>query len=63
MDIVSRAQRLKAEDLIKGIRDISYQINLESNTPLIIDLRINLTFKNKAKKEGTSVINLILSAL
>ena len=33
----SLAQRLEAEDLIKGIRDISHQINLKSSIPLIID--------------------------
>ena len=35
------ARRLKAKDLIGGIRDIGHQINLGSSTPLIIDLRIN----------------------
>ena len=37
----SKARRLKAKDLIKGIRNIDYQINLESSTPLIKNLRIN----------------------
>ena len=41
MDIVSRVQRLNTKDLIKGIRDTGYKINLENNTPLIADLRIN----------------------
>ena len=38
---ISLAQRLKAKNLIKGIRDIGYQINLKSSIPLILDLRIN----------------------
>ena len=63
MDVVSRARRLEAEDLIKGIRDIGYQINLESSTPLIKDLRMECIFKDKAEKEGASVINLILLVL
>ena len=37
----TRAQRLDTKDLIKGIRDIGYQINLGNSTPLIADLRIN----------------------
>ena len=37
----SLAQYLKAKNLIGGIRDINYQINLRSSTPLIINLRIN----------------------
>ena len=37
----SLARRSEAEDLIKGIREIDYQINLGSSTPLISDLRIN----------------------
>ena len=48
---------------MRGIRDIGYQINLKSNIPLIIDLKINQTFKDKAKKEGVSVTDLILLAL
>ena len=39
MDAVSRVRHLETEDLIKGIRDIGHQINLESSTPLIKDLR------------------------
>ena len=41
MDAVRKIQCLDIEDLIRGIRDISHQINLESSTPLIKDLRIN----------------------
>ena len=37
----SLAQRLEVEDLIRSIRDISYQINSGSSIPLIIDLRID----------------------
>ena len=40
MDAVSRVQHLEAKDLIGGIRDTGHQINLESSTPLIKDLRI-----------------------
>ena len=40
MDAVNRAQRLDVKDLMGGIRDISHQINSESSTPLIKDLRI-----------------------
>ena len=49
--------------MIGGIRDIDYWINLESSIPLIKDLRINQTFKDKAKEEEVSVINLVLLAL
>ena len=59
----SLARRLEAEDLIKGIRDIVYQINLGSSTPLITDLRINWTFKDEAKEEGTNITDLVLLAL
>ena len=38
---ISLAQRLEVKNLIRGIRDISHQINLGSSTPLITDLRIN----------------------
>ena len=41
MDVVNRARRLNAEDLIGGIRDIGHQINLESSIPLILNLKIN----------------------
>ena len=37
----SLAQHLEVKDLIKGIREIGYQINLGSSTPLISDLRID----------------------
>ena len=40
MDVVSRVQRLDVKDLMGGIRDTGHQINLESSTPLIKDLRI-----------------------
>ena len=59
----SLARHLEAKDLIKGIRDISYQINLKSSTPLILNLRINQTFKDKAKEEGVGITDLILLAL
>ena len=59
----SLAQRLEFKDLIKGIRNIGYQINLRSSIPLIADLRMNWTFKNEAKKEETSVTDLVLLIL
>ena len=37
----SLAQCLEAENLIKGIKEIGYQINLGSSIPLILNLRIN----------------------
>ena len=37
----SLARHLKAKNLIKGIRDISHQINLGNSIPLITDLKIN----------------------
>ena len=46
-----------------GIRDINHQINLGSSIPLIADLKINQTFKNKAKEERASIIDLISLAL
>ena len=59
----SLKQHLNAKDLIKSIRDIDYQINLKSSTPLITNLRINQTFKDEAKEEGASIIDLVLLAL
>ena len=41
MDTARRAQRLDINNLIGGIRDTGYQINLGSSIPLIIDLRID----------------------
>ena len=38
---ISLTRHSKAENLMGGIRDIGYQINLGSSTPLITDLRIN----------------------
>ena len=63
MDVVSRVQRLDVKDLMGGIRDTGHQINLESSTPLIKDLRMEWIFKDKAKKEGVSVTDLILLVL
>ena len=63
MDVVSRARRLETEDLMGGIRDTSHQINLESSTPLIKDLRMEQIFEDETKEEGASVIDLVLSAL
>ena len=63
MDAVSRARRLDIKDLMGGIRDIGYQINSESSTPLIKDLRIEQIFKNKVEEKGSSVIDLVLLVL
>ena len=63
IEVVSKVWRLEAKDLIKGIRDIGYLINLKSSTPLIKDLRINQTFKDEAKKEEVSVTDLVLLVL
>ena len=55
--------RTNAKDLTGGIRNISHQNNLKSSTPLIIDLRVDWTFKDKAKEEGASVTDLVLLVL
>ena len=62
MDI-SLAWRLETKDLIKSIRDIGHQNNSESSTPLITNLRVDWTFKNKTKEKRASVKDLILLAL
>ena len=38
---ITRAQRLDAKNLIRGIRNINHQNDLESSTPLIADLRVD----------------------
>ena len=58
-----RARCLDAKDLIGGIRDIDHQNNSESSTPLITDLRVDWTFKDKAEEEETSITDLVLSML
>ena len=40
-NLKQQAARLNAEDLTKGIKNISHQDDLESNTPLITNLRID----------------------
>ena len=60
---ITRAQRSDTKDLTRGIRNIGHQNNLKSSTPLIAELRVDWTFKDKAKKEGVSVTDLILLAL
>ena len=59
----SLAQRLKAKNLIEGIRDIGHQTNLGSSTPLIKDLRMEYIFKNKVKEKRASITDLVLSVL
>ena len=63
MDTVNRVRCLDIENLIKGIKDIGHQINLESSTPLIKNLRMEWIFKDEAKEERTSVTDLVLSVL
>ena len=63
MDIARRVRCLDIDNLIKGIRNIGHRINLKSSTPLITDLRMNWTFKDKAKEEGASVTDLVLLAI
>ena len=63
MDAAKRVRHLDANNLIGGIRDIGYQINLENSTPLIADLRTDWTFEDKTKEEGTSITDLVLLAL
>ena len=59
----TQVQYLNAENLIRGIRNISYQNNSKSSTPLITDLRVNWTFKDKAEEEGVSITDLMLLVL
>ena len=59
----TQTQHSDAKDLIRGIRNIGHQNNLKSSTPLITKLRVDWTFKDKAKEEGVSITNLILLAL
>ena len=57
-----RALRSDAEDLVGGgIRDTGHQIDSGSSTPLIEDLEKGQIFKDKAKEEGASVTDLVLS--
>ena len=58
MDNISRAQRSDAVDLMGGIRNKSQQIKLGHSIPLIKDLEIDSIFKDEAKEEGASVIDL-----
>ena len=59
----SLAQRSEVKNLIGGIRDISYQINSGSSTPLITDLRIDWTFEDETKEKEASITDLVLLAL
>ena len=60
---ITRARRLDTKNLTKGIRNIGYQNNSKSSTPLITELKIDQTFKNKAEEEGASVTDLVLLVL
>ena len=60
---ISLARHSKIENLIENIRDIGHQINLGSSIALIADLKMNWTFKDKAKKEEASVTDLVLLVL
>ena len=46
-------------DLIKGIRDKDYQIKLKGIVPWINNLEIKNVFKDKDKKKGMGIIDLI----
>ena len=46
-------------DLTKGINNNKYQIKQNNTTPLINDLEMQDIFKDKNKKEGDSVTDLI----
>ena len=63
MDATRRVRRLDIDNLIGGIRDIGYQINLGSSIPLITDLKTDWTFKNKTGEEGIGVTDLVLLVL
>ena len=63
MDTAKRAQHLNIDNLIRGIRDINHQINSESSTPLITDLRTDWTFKDKAEEEEAGITDLVLLVL
>ena len=60
MEDISKAQHLNTKDLITGIRNNkSHQNKSGYSTLLIKDLKIRIIFKNKAKKEGVGVTDLI----
>ena len=59
----TQARRLDAKDLTRGIRNIGYQNDSESSIPLIADLRVDWTFKDKTEEEGASITNLVLLVL
>ena len=54
---------LKAVDLTGGISNNRYQIKQDNTTPLINDLEMQDIFKDKDKREGDSVTNLIIEVL
>ena len=58
-----QAKCLDTKDLTGGIKNIGHQVNLESSTPLVKSLEMGEIFKDKAKEEGVSVIDLILAVL
>jgi hypothetical protein len=51
---------LKAEDLIRDIRDIGYYIKEGYTVPLVNNLEIEGIFKNKDREKESSIIDLIL---
>ena len=59
----TQARRSDAEDLTGGIRNTGHQNNLESSIPLIVELRVDWTFKDEAEEEGASITDLVLLAL
>ena len=60
---ITRARRSDTKDLTGGVKNINYQNNLKNNIPLIADLKVDQTFKDKAKKKGASIIDLMLLVL
>ena len=60
MENISSTRRLKAKNLIRGIKNNkSHQIKLGHYTPLINNLEIKTIFKNKTGEEGVGITDLI----
>ena len=58
--MLNSVQHLNTKDLIKGIiNNKDYQIEIGHCTPLINNLEIKIIFKDKTKKEGVGVTDLI----
>jgi len=60
MTVTSLLHQSKTEDLIKGIiREKNHQIKSGNTTPLINNLEMQDVFKDKNKKRGDGVTDLI----